>query len=100
VIGAAVAALVLAGFLPARCSSRHGKKKIGIGKSDPPQRPPGKPKPMLEEDIGPTLARLDAWYAAHLPSDRYRFNPPASDVAIDAFERLVGIALPASYRQL
>jgi cell wall assembly regulator SMI1 len=55
---------------------------------------------LLDEDIAPVLARLDAWYAAHLPPDRYRFNPPASDAELDAFERLVGIGLPRAYRQL
>jgi cell wall assembly regulator SMI1 len=55
---------------------------------------------MSEEDIGPTLARLDAWYAAHLPPDRYVFNPPATETELDAFERLVGLKLPQAYRQL
>ena len=48
----------------------------------------------------PVLARLDAWYDAHLPADKYRFNPPATDGQIDAFERLIGHKLPNSYRQL
>ena len=65
-----------------------------------PKRPPGDPKRLLDEDILPVLARLDAWYAAHLPPDRYRFNPPATDAKLDAFERLVGIDLPRSWRQL
>ena len=55
---------------------------------------------MLEEDIRPTLARLDAWYAAHLPRSRYVFNPPATDEQLNAFERLIGIRLPRAYRQL
>lgn len=54
---------------------------------------------MIEEDISPTLARLDQWFAAHL-SNSYRFNPPASDAQIDALQHLVGIKLPNSYRQL
>lgn len=66
----------------------------------PPTRPPGQAKPLIDEDIAPVLARLDAWYAAHLPSDKYVFNPPATDAQIDAFERLVGLKLPKSYRQL
>ncbi len=65
-----------------------------------PQRPAGKAKPMLDEDIAPVLARLDAWYAANLPVNRYRLNPPATDAQIDAFERQVGVAMPRSYRQL
>jgi cell wall assembly regulator SMI1 len=55
---------------------------------------------MLEEDVAPTLARLDAWYAAHLPPGRYAFNPPAAEAQLDAFERLIGLRLPAAYRQL
>ena len=46
------------------------------------------------------LARLDAWYSAHLPPDKYVFNAPATDAQIDAFERLVGLKMPKSYRQL
>lgn len=66
----------------------------------PPKRPPGEPKPLLVENIAPVLARLDAWYAAHLPPDRYKFNPPATDAELNAFERLVGLKLPHAYRQL
>jgi len=66
----------------------------------PPTRPAGQPKPLLDEDIAPVLARLDAWYAAHLPADKYVFNAPATDAQVDALERLVGIPLPNSYRQL
>ena len=65
-----------------------------------PQRPSGNAKPLLEEDIAPVLARLDTWYAAHLPADKYVFNPPATDADLDAFERLVGIKMPKAYRQL
>lgn len=78
-----------------------GPRKVAAGKRNPPPaRPPGQRKPVLEEDLEPTLRRLDAWYAAHLPPNRYQFNPPASDGQLDAFERLVGIKLPRSYRQL
>ena len=80
---------------------RQGPRKVAAGeRKRPPKRPPGRPKPVLEEDLGPTLRRLDAWYAAHLPPDRYAFNPPATDAQLDAFERLTGIKLPRSYRQL
>ena len=65
----------------------------------PPKRPPGEPKPLLEEDIAPVLARLETWYTAHLPPGRYHFNPPATEVQLDAFERLVGINLPQAYHQ-
>jgi cell wall assembly regulator SMI1 len=46
------------------------------------------------------LARLEAWCAANLPADKYVFNPPATEVQIDAFEHLVGVRMPDSYRQL
>jgi cell wall assembly regulator SMI1 len=65
-----------------------------------PERPAGEPKPLLREDLTPILARLDTWYATHLPQDRYIFNPPAEQGELDALERLVGIALPDAYRQL
>lgn len=68
--------------------------------SAPPGRPAGDAKPMLEEDIAPVLARLDAWYAANLPADRYSFNPPAAAAQIDAFEQLIGLRMPRAYRQL
>jgi len=55
---------------------------------------------MLDEDIAPVLARLDQWFALHLPSEQDAFNPPATDAEIDAFERLIGVDLPSSYRQL
>lgn len=55
---------------------------------------------MIEEDIAPTLARLDRWFAAHLRPDRYVLNPPASEVELDSFEQLAGVKLPGSYRQL
>jgi len=71
-----------------------------MAKKSPAKRPPGKPKPLPEEDIAPLLARLDAWYAAHLPPDKYVFNPPATDAKIDAFERAIGVKLPWAYRQL
>lgn len=65
-----------------------------------PERPDGHAKPMLEEDIAPVLARLDAWYAANLPPDRYAFNLPATEAQIDEVERLMGVQLPRSYRDL
>lgn len=65
-----------------------------------PKRPLGTAKPALEEDIAPVLARLDAWYADHLDPQKYIFNPPAGDGQLDAFEQLVGIRMPNSYRQL
>ena len=97
--GSFVGALALAGLLPAMCVKRQVERK-SMAENNPPKRPPGEPKPLLEEDITPVLARLDAWYAAHLPPDRYAFNPPATDAELDAFERLVGLSMPRAYRQL
>jgi cell wall assembly regulator SMI1 len=85
-------------LLPAACGKRKGSP-TGSEKGAP-KRPPGRPKPALKEDIAPTLARLDAWYAAHLPADRYVFNPPAKEADLDAVESVAGITLPAAYRQL
>lgn len=100
-IGGGVAgAMTLAGLVPTSCSRQRGRMNPATDNEGPVKRPPGKPKPMLEEDIAPVLARLDAWYAAHLPPDRYKFNPPATDAELDAFERLIGIELPSAYRQL
>jgi cell wall assembly regulator SMI1 len=98
--GSLVGAMALGGVLPSMCARKQIDKGMPMASGDPPQRPAGQPKPLLDEDIAPVLARLDAWYAAHLPPDKYAFNPPASDADIDAFERLVGIKLPTSYRAL
>ncbi len=97
--GSLVGALVLAPSLVATCSMQRNGVSNMVDNT-PPRRPGGEPKPLLEEDIGQTLARLDAWYATHLAPDRYVFNPPATDAQLDAFERLVGLRLPEAYRQL
>ena len=55
---------------------------------------------MIEEDVAPTLGRLDKWFAAHLRPDRYVFEPPATEAKLDFLEHLVGVKLPRSYRQL
>lgn len=68
--------------------------------TDIPERPAGDAKPMLEEDITPVLARLDAWYAANLPRPEYGFNPPATDDQIDEIEQLIGLKSPQSFRDL
>jgi cell wall assembly regulator SMI1 len=94
-IGGSLAGVLMLAGLPATCA-----RKSMSGDGSPPKRPPGDPKPMLDEDVRPTLARLDAWYAAHLPPDRYVFNPPATDADLDSFERLIGFNLPRAYRQL
>lgn len=92
--------VAIGGLLPTACAIRHMQGNPNAMMTGKPKRPPGQPKPMLEEDIEPTLARLDAWYGAHLPPDNYVLNPPAADEQIDAFERLVGLEMPNSYRQL
>ncbi len=93
-----IGAVGIAGFLP-RCAVQQGRKPA-IADGHAPKRPPGQPKPLLDEDVAPVLARLDAWYAAHLPPDRYKFNPPAAEAQIEEFERLVGFRLPRAYHQL
>ena len=91
------AALAVAALASAKCANGGG---VGAGRRSQPVRPPGQPKAMIQEDIAPTLARLDAWYDAHLARDRYVFNPPASASQLNRFEQLVGIKLPDAYRQL
>ncbi|QDP19717.1 SMI1/KNR4 family protein [Sphingomonas xanthus] len=98
--GAAVGAAVLGLFGPAMCAKVRMDRGSPLPSGAAPQRPQGKSKPMIDEDIAPVLARLDAWYAANLRPDKYRFNPPATDAQIDALERLVGVQLPSAYRQL
>lgn len=98
--GSLAGALTLAGLLPARCTHQQPGRKRDTAEKTPPKRPPGEPKPLLEEDIGPLLARLDAWYEDHLPADKYVFNPPATDADIDEFERAVSLKMPRAYRQL
>lgn len=71
-----------------------------MDENHPLRRPKGEPKPLLDEDIAPILARLDAWFGAHLPSHQYLFNRPSTEAEIDAFERIIDVELPKSYRQL
>ena len=87
--------MALAGLLPAMCS-----RGPSISGKPPTRRPAGNPKPLLDEDISPVLARLDAWFAKYLPADKYVFNPPATDAEIDGLEKVVGLKLPRAYRQL
>jgi cell wall assembly regulator SMI1 len=93
-------ACAIGGLFPSMCAMRQIRGKPAISTNSAPQRPAGEPKPLLEEDIAPVLVRLDAWYAAHLPSDKYLFNPPAKHAQLQAIERLVGVRLPRSYHQL
>lgn len=97
--GSSLGAVALAAMLTGSCGRRKGGKGRSAGGSSSRRRP-GEPKPLLEEDVRPVLARLERWYAAHLPSDRYLLNPPASDDQLDAFERSVGLKMPQAYRQL
>ena len=97
-IGSILGAFAIGG-LPSACALRQMAGNPAT-KHSMRKRPEGKAKPMLEEDIAPVLARLDAWYAANLPADKYVLNPPATDGQLDAFERLVGLRLARSYRQL
>jgi cell wall assembly regulator SMI1 len=97
--GFAIGALAAAGLLPTLCARRPEANRDAAATARR-KRPPGAPKPLLDEDIAPVLARLDAWYAEHLPPDLYAFNPPAREAELDAFEHLVGIGMPRAYRQL
>lgn len=98
--GAVLGVFAAAGLLPDGCSSGPIGNRGEQAKNKTPARPRGNPAPLLDEDIAPILARLDAWYAANLDSRHYVFNPPATDAQIDAFERTVGRTMPVSYRQL
>ena len=62
------AIVAVGGLLPTACAMRRMTRNQGPMMTGTPKRPPGQPKLMLDEDIGPVLARLDAWYAAHAPS--------------------------------
>ena len=94
------ALVAVGGLLPTACAMRQMNANPRTKMTGSPRRPAGQPKPMLDEDIKPVLARLDAWYEAHLPPDKYVLNPPATDKQIDAFESIVGIEMPQSHRQL
>lgn len=86
--------------MPAACAVWQMHRNPFTPQGEAPTRPSGTPKPMLQEDIRPILARLDAWYAANLRPDKYLFNPPTSDARLDAFERKIGLKLPSAYRQM
>lgn len=98
--GLALGTLVIAGLLREASTTRQRNRKVKRTMTDIPKRPAGNAKPMIEEDIAPVLARLDVWYAADLPPAQYRFNPPATDTQIGAFERAIGMKLPQSFRDL
>ena len=98
--GAVFSAAIFAQVLPSACAMRRTASTTGGTNGEPPLRPAGQPRPMIDEDITPILARLDAWYNAHLTDPRYRFNPPGDDAAIDRIATLTGLSLPQSYRQL
>lgn len=98
--GSIFGACAIGGLLPSACAMLQINRKQAMSKGGIPKRPEGEAKPMLEEDIAPVLERLDAWYDANLDADKYVFNPPTTDAHLDAFEQLVGLRLPRSYRQL
>ncbi len=98
--GSVLGALALGGLMPAACAMLQINRKDTKMVGGVPVRPGGEAKPMLDEDITPILGRLDSWFAANLETDKYAFNPPASGVRIDDFERIVGQKLPRSWRQL
>lgn len=98
--GSLLGAVVAGGLRPSACAMNQILRGSPKMTDSAPKRLHGQAKPVLEEDIAPVLARLDAWYAAHLRPDKYVFNPPATDAQLDAFEQLVGVKMPSSYRQL
>ena len=98
--GSILGACALGGLLPSACAMRQISSNPRTMMNSMPKRPEGEAKPMLDEDIEPVLARLDAWYAANLAADKYIFNAPATDAQLDAFEHVVGLKMPGSYRQL
>lgn len=98
--GSIFGACAIGGLLPSACAMRQIIRKPAMSMENIPQRPDGEAKPMLEEDVAPVLARLDARYSTNLASDKYVFNPPATDAQIDAFEHLIRLKMPRSYRQL
>jgi cell wall assembly regulator SMI1 len=98
--GSIVGGFAIGGLLPSTCAMRQITRRPATSMNSIPKRPEGEAKPMLEEDIAPVLARLDAWYAANLAADKYVLNPPAAEAQLDAFEHLVGLKMPRSYRQL
>jgi cell wall assembly regulator SMI1 len=99
-VGSLFGAIALGALLPSACAMRRIGQEPAKSPRSTPMRPDGEARPMLEEDITPVLARLDAWYAANLPADKYVFNPPATAAEIAAFEKLVGRRMPLSYHQL
>ncbi len=98
--GGILGACTIGGLLPSACALLQINRKQVFTMNSIPKRPEGKASPMLEEDIAPVLARLDAWYSAHLTADDYVFNPPAEEAQIDALQEMVGLEMPRSYRQL
>lgn len=98
--GFSVGLLASGGLLPEAFATRRRNRRTMTKMTDAPRRPVGTAKPMLEEDITPVLARLDAWYAANLPLPQHGFNPPATEAQIDEFEQLIGLNVPQSFRDL
>jgi cell wall assembly regulator SMI1 len=100
-IGASLVGLAALIAGPAYCGMKPQRKgPFGTTLAAPPERPSGRPRPLIEEDVAPVLARLDRWYAANLPADQYVFNAPATDAAIKGLERAIGTDMPPAWRQL
>lgn len=51
-------------------------------------------------DVAEVLARIDAWYAAHVPAVHAQLRPGAAESALDALESTVGAELPSAFRTL
>lgn len=51
-------------------------------------------------DLSTTLARLEAWLAAHAPALHAQLAPGAADAELDALETLTGLKLPGAFRTL
>ena len=100
-IGGSILTVGAAVLGPSACAMRGMKQGSAVAAGgNAPEKPQGTPIPARDEDIGPVLARLDAWYAAHLTNENYRLEPPASVAELDALEALTGQQLSRAYRQL
>lgn len=55
--GSLVGTLAIAGLLPAACAKQPSKRKSAATGNGRQKRSSGEPKPMLDDDITPVLAR-------------------------------------------
>lgn len=56
-------------------------------------------KSLGDDSVHDAWDRLEAWFAKHLPKTRKAFNPPAPASEIKAFEKAIGLELPAPVRE-